>query len=188
MVHWTPTGIEPTDYDDKCRSPVALALCTCSWDEIVSIGRCSGFEQVAIAFGLTEHDSRQFTANGYNSEHITTRASGFFGRFTKAGLPTRRGRRGGSRKVRQIRVITSPRTDHPCHHQYHAQRSGHVPRPRHLISIPIETPLQKEASMGLPDASQPTGPLSYYAININSLAKPFAKEQPSAGLMAYKYY
>ena len=39
--------------------------------------------------------------------------------------------------------------------------------------------------MGLPDASQPTGPLSYYAINVNSLAKPFAKEQFSADLMAY---
>src|SRR6218665_2984313 len=45
------------------------------------MGRCSGLEQVAIAFSLTEHDSRQFTANGYNSEHITTAsgASGFFG-------------------------------------------------------------------------------------------------------------
>ena len=30
-----------------------------------------------------------------------------------------------------------------------------------------------------------TGPLSYYAMNVNSLAKPFAKEALSADLMAY---
>src|SRR6218665_2561671 len=88
----------------------------------------------------------------------------------------------GSRKSRKICVILSVRSDHPtCRPSRNDLRSV-----RNLIRITtVASPPAKSPALA-PEALSSSGPLSYYVINVNSLAKPFAREQLSADLTAYK--
>src|SRR6218665_2523834 len=93
-----------------------------------------------------------------------------------------RGKRGGSRRTRKIRTVLSNRKVPSDNDRNLERREGHPPC-RYLIKISVQT--------NLPAHKKSTAPLlqwppSLYALNLNSLAKPHAREQLAADLMFYK--
>src|SRR6218665_3598026 len=97
--------------------------------------------------------------------------------------PGHRGKRGGTRKMRKIRVIMSNRRDerNPLPHRSNERHDAST-RQRNLVHISTANP--STCSQSIESSSSPK-PLSYYVINVNSIAKPDAKEQLYADLKAY---
>src|SRR6218665_3497281 len=135
--------------------------------DLLTIGSTLGYQQVIDDFGL--HTIR--------TNHVKRRCF------------RRRGSRCGVRKRRQIQVISGNRghesgSDLQLDHRRGGGRAI-VSRRKNLVRVDVSASILPGPHVASP-ATPVAFPSSLYSINVCSLAKAHAKEQPQADLLDYK--